>query len=64
MMEVDLDRAGGLWRELDWLGGGTEEDLSCCCSQRFFRALRLPDRKDTDTLSEDSSTSLEYPNVL
>lgn len=56
-IEAGLDRAGGLRRELDWLGGGTEEGLSWsrfpACSQRFFRALRLADRREGAALSED-----------
>lgn len=53
MIEAGLDRARGRLRELDWLGGGTVEGLFCACSQRFFRALRLPVRSEGDATSED-----------
>lgn len=53
MIEAGLDRARGLLRELDWLGVGTVEGLFCACSQRFFRALRLPDRREGDANSEE-----------
>ena len=50
-------RAGGLQREMDWLGGRMEDDLLrsrfSACSQRFFRALRLPNRKVGVALSTD-----------
>lgn len=53
VMEAGLDRGGGRERELDWLGGGTDEGLFWACSQRFFRALRLPERREEDALSKD-----------
>lgn len=58
LIEAGLVSDGGLRWKLDWLGGGwTEAVLSWfkfpACSQRFFRALRLLERRGCAPLSKD-----------